>query len=117
MATTKLGNIEMDVVLWGAIKGHITSKGYKKNSLWIIDAMKEKWLRDISPQQPSEKQAKETSESDLVSQAHNLKSRLELMARLASYRCKYDTAARLGALETKAAARFERRLNKQEWAK
>ena len=102
MGKKKIGNIEMDVAEWGKIKGHITARGFKKNSLWIVQAMQEK-------------HASETS--DIVTQAHSLKSRIELMARLASYRCQYEKAARLGALETKAAARFERRLNKMEWAK
>ena len=63
MATTKIGNIEMDVETWGKIKGHICSRGYKKISLWIVEAMKEKWLREISPKEPREIQAQNGGQS------------------------------------------------------
>ena len=44
----KISNIDIELALWGKIKGHITSRGYKKNSLWIVDAMTEKHARETT---------------------------------------------------------------------
>jgi hypothetical protein len=98
MKKTKIGNIEIDVAEWGLIKGHICSRGFKKNSLWIVEAMREKRMREICDLSHVER-------DDLVNQASGTKSRIELMARLASCRCQYDKAARLGAIAEKADAR------------
>ena len=103
----KDGHISLAAIMptqqWLDIRRHIAGKPTSIGK-WVAKAL-------------NAQHTKETSESDLVTQAHHLKSRLELMARVASYRCQYDYAARLGAIEEKAAARFERRLNKMEWAK
>jgi hypothetical protein len=56
------------------------------------------------------------AKSDLTIEAHNLKSRINLLARLASVHLQYSEAERLRKIENKAILRFERRLYSIEWA-